>query len=102
KFLGNGGQRRAVLGGQRVDRGVGVVHWNAHAPQHGGGGRFAHADRARQTDDAHYLLPIRSPATWRRNAASTCGSTPNQAAKPWRAWCNSMPNPSTVGLPRLA
>ena len=42
----------------------------------------------------------RSSPTKRRSASSTSGSTPNQAAKPGRAWCRSMPSPPTAMRPR--
>ena len=43
----------------------------------------------------------RSSPTKRRSASSTSGSTPNQAAKPGRAWCRSMPSPPTATSPRV-
>jgi len=81
-----------------VDGRVGIEDRNARAPEKGGGGRLPHADPAGQADDPHPAP--RSARTKRRNAASTTGSTPNQAAKPGRAWCSSIPSPSTTRSPR--
>ena len=79
----------------------------ARAPRHrrrrparAGGGRCAAA-----VDLPMPMPPVRprifigrgmSPPTKSRSSASTSGATPNQASKPGRAWCSSIPSPSTA------
>src|SRR6185295_10791881 len=81
---------------QVMDAGIGVVHRDAHLPQGRCGGGLPHADRAGQAEDDHGM----SFSTKSLRAGVTWGSTPNQAAKPGRAWCSSMPSPSTTAFPR--
>ena len=55
-------------------------------------------DRAGEAEHEH--LSGRRGQDRARSSSSTSGSTPNQARKPGRAWCSSMPRPSTTGWPR--
>ena len=62
-------------------------------------GRLAHRDRAGEAEHDHRDQPPVAARTTARSSSSTAGSIPNQARKPGRAWCSSMPRPSTTGLP---
>jgi len=87
--------RRAAPSQQPMNGGVGVMNRQAPAPQHAGGGAFALANRAGQTQDLH-------ASTKSRRASSTSGRRPNQASKPGTACQSSIPRPSTVTWPRIS
>lgn len=93
--------RRATRTEQAVNAGIGVMDRHAQPAKHIGGRALAHADRAREAQDDHLSdgPPTVLRTAW-RNPDVTSGATPNHAAKPGRAWCSSMPSPSTTGLPR--
>src|SRR5262249_21988851 len=96
---------RTVLAQQAVHLGIGIVNRDAESPQLLGCGGFAHADRSREAQYdhpafCHRRIQPNDSSTNRRSSGVTSGSMPNQAAKPGRAWCSSIPRPSTTRLPR--
>ncbi len=95
----DGGDGAAIAPQHPVDRGVSIVNGDAKSPEGSGDGRLAHADRAGQAEHDHLDGTV-SRNTNSRSSGVTAGSIPNHAAKPGRAWCSSMPSPSTTRLPR--
>ena len=89
--------RRAPRAQQFVDHRVGLEHRHPEAREAARRRGLSHADGAGEPEDDH--RPV-SPATTARNRSVTAGVTPNQAAKPGRAWCSSIPRPSAVRWPR--
>jgi hypothetical protein len=87
--------RAAAVGEQTMHRGIGIVHGDAEAAKHLGGGALPHADRAGEAENLQSVASI-----VRRSSGVTSGSTPNQAENPGRPWWRSMPRPSIATLPR--
>ena len=82
-----------------VHRRIRVPDRMTQVAEHGGGGRFPHADAAGQ---AQPVTHARHPQarTAARRSSSTAGRMPNQRSNPGAAWCSSMPSPSTAASPR--
>ena len=78
-------QRRGGAAIERMNGGIGIMHWDAGLAEHGRGRRFAHADRAGEAEHEHQLLLTISAAISARSSAVTCGTFPNQRAKPGTA-----------------
>lgn len=69
---------------QAVDGGVGVVHRQSQAAQHGGRRRLAHADRPGEAQDEHQGAAVRTPLiSW--PAPDGCAENPAAAAAVNRA-----------------
>ena len=71
---------------ERMHGGIRIMDLHAGGAEHGGGGRFAHADRAGEAKHEHQAPPSMSATTRARSSGVTCGFAPNQHSNPGTAW----------------